>query len=294
MSLVYANATGRTVVMVRLIVFGMAFFEVATQSFVELSELPIGLVKPINPIVYYPGLAEWLLKAEVLRGLQLSLLLFTGLAALGVSLPWTSAVAFALMVLREALPRAFGHDNHAQISLIMAMFALSLASWADRICDRHHGWKSSHINRHTYPPLLVALALTLTYCFMGVRRLIAGGVDIYTSGSITYWMGRQGHADSLHGLGLGRYVGDYQLIEWAIVIGFPIITAIELLAPICLVSFRFRLLFLVSMFIFHIMTYLFMNILFAENMILLLLLIDRDTLPRLRMRATSRPTEVSG
>ena len=56
--------------------------------------------------------------------------------------------------------------------------------------------------------------------------------------------------------------------------GYPIVTLLEILAPLCLVSLWFRRGFLLMMLPFHVMTFLVMGILFWENLALYVLLFD--------------------
>ena len=55
-------------------------------------------------------------------------------------------------------------------------------------------------------------------------------------------------------------------------LGFPLVTVVEILSPYCLVSRRFRHFWLVTIFGFHVLTLLLMQIVFWENIILRIVL----------------------
>jgi hypothetical protein len=56
--------------------------------------------------------------------------------------------------------------------------------------------------------------------------------------------------------------------------GLPVITLFEMTAPLCLVSSHYRRLFIPVMLSFHLLSLVFMNIFFFDDMLLYLLLID--------------------
>jgi predicted DCC family thiol-disulfide oxidoreductase YuxK len=90
-----------------------------------------------------------------------------------------------------------------------------------------------------------------------------------------YWVVEMSSKVSYFQFGLGRYVVDYEWLALALRYGLIFITVIETLALFCLVSRPFRLIFLSVVIPFHVAVLLMMNILFAENMILIsLVLID--------------------
>jgi uncharacterized membrane protein len=75
--------------------------------------------------------------------------------------------------------------------------------------------------------------------------------------------------------------------------GFVVVTVLEVLAPLCLFSRRFRLLWLGVMVPFHVATLFLMKIFFWQNLILLVLLLAgvERWLPS---RARARPTPAVG
>lgn len=124
-------------------------------------------------------------------------------------------------------------------------------------------------------PLVAAFtALCLTYTFVGLYRIVHGGIDVFSSGSITFWALRDSYQVLNPAWGFGRLLLEYPLLEKMLILGFPVITVFEVLAPICLFSRFFRYVFLLAMIPFHFLSWLFMEVFFWENLVLFVLFFD--------------------
>jgi hypothetical protein len=170
----------------------------------------------------------------------------------------------------QSLLRGFGHLNHSEIAALLAVFVFTVFAWADRI---------EGVQRPSYPLIAIVAMLCLTYTLVGIHRLLHGGMHIFVSNAIAHYTMECATRVTYFDFSLGKLLFDYPLLAQAMRGGFIAVTVAECLALFCLVSRRFRHAFLFVMLPFHVLSVLVMNIAFFENLLLLLLLIDRK--PRL-------------
>lgn len=126
-----------------------------------------------------------------------------------------------------------------------------------------------------------------SYTTIGIHRICFGGINVFTSGRILYWIVDNTYNASYDELGLGKWLFDVPLLKEFFLLGFPIITLFEILAPLVLLNPLFRACFLLIIYPFHLMNWLFMDLLLLESMLLLILLFDisrwlKPTLSELR------------
>jgi hypothetical protein len=117
--------------------------------------------------------------------------------------------------------------------------------------------------------MAIAMVLCFSYTATGISRLVLGAPAVFHPDTLTAWIAGYSFETTYHGWSVGRAVLDLPLAARALFsAGLILVTATELLAPCCLVSRRFRRLFLAIMIPFHLITYVTMNILFWENLAL--------------------------
>ena len=74
--------------------------------------------------------------------------------------------------------------------------------------------------------------------------------------------------------GLGGWLSTYPALGSLFALGLPVVTAVEVCAPACLFSRRFRQAFLAVMVPFHVLSWVFLDVWFWENLLLYALLLD--------------------
>lgn len=82
--------------------------------------------------------------------------------------------------------------------------------------------------------------------------------------------------------GAGLWVLTHRWLAMATQVSFPVITAFEILSPLVLFSRPFRLVWLVAILMFHLMSYATMQIFFLQNVLLLPVLLLEFTSPESR------------
>jgi hypothetical protein len=225
-------------------------------------------VAPLNALP--PAAWEWILAPVNLGGLRLGLavglLLLTWAADRDAWVRLLGLPVAAAVIVQQALPRSFGHVNHAEIGILWLLLLLTAFSWADRFNQRRGPPLAS-------PPLVVgAFLFCLSYSLVGLARVSFLGLDGW-AGAMQAWAFRSSVSNPLAGPSLGLYAYQIpwfgEMLRW----GLPFVTVCELLAPLALVCRPFRLVFLLGMLGFHVGVWLIMNISFWENGVLLLLLL---------------------
>jgi hypothetical protein len=109
----------------------------------------------------------------------------------------------------------------------------------------------------------LALIVVLPYSFVGVERLINGGVEIFVDDTLLRYIAAA--SDRFHALPAWLHVEELRYIMMA---GFALVTVFEVTSACLLLSRRYRAAWLIVMTCFHAMTLVSMNILFWENMVI--------------------------
>jgi hypothetical protein len=73
---------------------------------------------------------------------------------------------------------------------------------------------------------------------------------------------------------IGWHIPEWPWVVFMLRSGLPVITVFEITAPLCLAVPHYRWIFIPVMFSFHLLSLVFMNILFFDDMLVYLLLID--------------------
>ncbi len=249
----YANA-------LRVVVFSIWSLKFLFDPIEELATLPIELFSPPAPLSFLPD--EWsrlLLSTNALLAVRA-----TGLCACVLSywrrfIPVSGAIAFLSILAYQCIVRGFGHTNHAEIAAIFSVFIYLLFSLYEK-------------KRANPEPVVIALTLCTTYSLIGVHRIATGGLEIFLSDTIVYWAANNSSITSYFDFNFGTMAAESAPYGWALKFGFFWVTVCEIIAPMALFARNVRVVFLVSILGFHIGTLLTMNILFWENIALLLAL----------------------
>jgi hypothetical protein len=277
LELIHEQAGPGLLRLTRIGIFALWIVKLLLDPFWRLAEMPREMFQPVGVI----GLLSPTAIDVLLRPITLYVFLVMTLAVLGFTLlqrmfPFTSTLAAILLTIYSSLIRSFGPAVHTDIVLLLAVYALALFSWADFFAPNARG-------RYSYPLVTIVAMLTLSYCLVGLNRSIAGGLGVFTGDTMEAWT----IDASLRGYYFNTNIG-WHIPEWPVVVfmlrgGLPFITLFEITAPLCLASSHYRSIFIPIMLSFHLLSLVFMNIFFFDDMFLYLLLIDWSRrFPRLR------------
>lgn len=223
---------------------------------------------------YLPDvIKEWLFLPAVLIGIKGVLILGLGCMLFRrFSTPAGFIVCFLLTVY-QGMMRGIGEPNHGELSLLYGIYFLVLFEWADRFYSS--GEKNDSVSRYGLPLTAICAALCFTYTYIGLHRLANGGIDLYFGDSIYYWIIENSHEPKAYLFWKPDiFLLEHQWVGSLIKAGFPVFTALEIIAPLALVNKPFRTVFVIGMAGFHLFNWLFMGILFWENILMLALFIE--------------------
>lgn len=196
-------------------------------------------------------------------------------AAAGVHARITMGLATASFIAVQAIPRGIhGYITHPQLPLMLAALVLSLfpADEALRL------WPRAPLRRETRDPravpLMIAVLICLGYVWIAAHRIAFGGLALFTSDSLSAWILRWNlplpELDQQLGMRVIRSPLLASLAKWS----FPLITLLELSAPLALVSRRFRQGFVPAMLSVHLGIFLLMHQSFSHLALLYIVFID--------------------
>ncbi|MBF0503860.1 MAG: hypothetical protein HQL14_02040 [Candidatus Omnitrophica bacterium] len=272
MKILHQNASEKTFKFICVWIFGIWFVYILLDPLISLAQYPKSLYFPAGfllkflpkNIFYIPVTYPFLLF------LKISLLLSIGSVILGYRKKWTALGACFLLTVFEGIVRSFGHINHPELPLLFSVFVLTIFFFFEDSIDT----SNKDISKYSIPLLAILFIVCLSYCFAGIHRLIARGIEIYGTNTITFWVIEEGKRSRL----LNWHMEDLMLtnpfISLIIKVGFPLVTIFEILAPFCLVSRQFKYLWLMVMVPFHMMVWTFMGIFFWANFALYILFFD--------------------
>jgi len=276
--LLHAQATPGVLRWLTAGVFGFWCVRAASWSVQPLTVLPESLYEPVGFLSILPDLAiSVMLTRPFLLTVQWLTVVTACLAALSRGGATCALLACAGATLLEGIVRGFGgHISHHDLVLLYAAYGLALFRVADRFVP---SGAQPDATRSGIPVVATIALLCVTYSFTGMFRLLRGGMELFTSGSLTFWALRNSHQYIDPTWGLGRFLPELPLVNAFLTLGYPIVTLFEVLAPVCLWSRRFRYVFLAVMVPFHLLSWMFLEIFFWESLLLYVLFLD---LPRWR------------
>ncbi len=274
--MLFDKANSRMLAAARMWVFALCILRVWQLPLVDLAGAPnfapIGLLRLVPLSVW--DVVCTVSGLYVLKVLTLALL--TG-ALLGLR-PYrvVALAACALLTVIHGLVESFGWISHGPLVLLFAAYLMAAFPAADAWSIGSRNGDNSKPAVYQAAMIAVVLVMSLSYVFVGARRLTVGGLEIFTGDTILHLVILR--AAELQAGGLPAYgfaVLDYPWLAAALKIGFPLVTVLELLAPLCIFHQRFRWLWLAAMLPFHLSVGLLMGIWFTENMLLMpMFLID--------------------
>lgn len=266
--LIHEQAGPRLLGLTRLGIFALWILKLLLDPLWRLGELPREMMRPVGVLnLLSPTALEQLMRPTTLFYFLIVTIVVAGFAMLQRWFTLTATLAAILLTVYSSIIRSFGPAVHTDIVLLLAVYALAGFAWADFFAPKARG-------RYAYPLITIVAMLCLSYCIVGLNRVISGGVGVFTGETMEAWA----IDASLRGYYFNTNVG-WHIPEWPVILfflqsGLPVITVFEILAPLCLAMPHFRWVFIPVMLSFHLLSLVFMNIFFFDDMFCYLLLID--------------------
>lgn len=184
------------------------------------------------------------------------------------------AVAVSALV-QGVYVRGFGgHVNHQELTLLYATTILALT---DALLFRADEKAVNLL--HRIGSFAIRLTVTWQYFLIGVARLAgAPSALLPNNNTMDNWLIVHGVKWNWWTFDFSELVADNMAVRLFFRAGLVISTIFEIASPFVLFSKRLRAIWLPLMLIFHVGIWLTMNILFWQNIVLLLLFFDQDVL----------------
>lgn len=278
--MIHQNATIRTLIFLRLYIFGIWFFNYLLIPFQDLAFLPKEFLSPTGPLlVFLPlNILHMLLSTPSLIILKILTLLSLAWIIIDQRAKTPLIIFCVLMTLYESLTRSFGYVNHGETMLMVSTYILSFHFLFNTSSSK----PKTSVNIHAVPLCLILIFLTSCYSWLAIHRLIYGGRALFASSSLMEHIIIFSNTKLFYSVAnFSEWLVRHPMAQKMINIGYVLITFTELFAPLTLVNRFYRRYFIVLMVCFHIMTCLFMGIFFWKNTLLYLLLFDLEKISNL-------------
>lgn len=271
--MLHERSTARTLGLARICVFGLAALSRLFTPLWEACLLPDYQPPTLLRLLGAEGWAP-LISFELAVGIQALTMGLLLVVAVGIG-PYRllAPMACVALTLTEGLLRGTGIPTHANLILLLSAYVLVFFPAADALTLMHRsGLPRTPPAQYQAALVTLSLVFCATYLFVGARRLSASGIEIFFDDSIlTATAVRDAELGQSGGLGLMMCESVWG--GWALRVGFPLITLLELLTPLCLFSRWFRWIWLTAMVPFHFGTGWLMGIWFPYHLALIPILI---------------------
>ena len=175
----------------------------------------------------------------------------------------------------------FGEVTHAELVALYTVYILAVFPSADALALRRVREPSSPAAVYQAALLAATITLLATYMFTGVRRLFAGGIDIFLDGTILSMVADGAATPDHFQRAVGLWTLASPLATTLLQVGFAAVTIFEILSLLCLSSTWFRRIWLGIMLPFHVLSWPLLQTLFLHNILLIFaLLFDVDGITR--------------
>jgi hypothetical protein len=267
-ALIHEQAGPRLLRLARLGVFALWIVKLLLDPLWRLAELPSAMLRPVGVLNLLPaGALHALFAPGALTALLVVTLIVLAVALTDLAFPLVATFAAVLLTVYSSVIRSFGPAVHTDIVLLLAVYALAGFAWADVAAPRAPA-------RCSYPVITIISLLYLAYALVGLNRVVTGGIDVFTGDTMEKWAVDASLRGYYFNTNIGWHVPQWPLAALFLKLGLPGVTVLEIVAPLGLVSSHFRWLFIPVMLSFHLLSLVFMNIFFFDDMLLYLLMID--------------------
>lgn len=269
--MIHREVAPRTLGVARVLVFGMWMVTVWSVHLEDYVALPRELLRRYGVLsLIPPGLWDALWSPPFLIGFRVGLLLLLLWLVLGLGRYGLAAIVACIgLTLFDGMAKSLGHINHSKFGILFAAWILAVFPANDAFALRPRRGAPAPPVQYAAPMLAVAVVIFLTYGMIGSYRM-GGSPGVFVSDALGKWFLHKGFEANATGLQLGPWIVAHGPIYLMAKLGFAVVGAFEVLSPLCLVSDRFRWLWIAVMIPFHLASLFTLNIFFWENVVLIL------------------------
>ena len=275
LELIHERAGPGLLRLARIGIFALWIFKLLLDPLWRLADMPREMWMPVGVLALLPSSAvSALLTWNGLTALLVSSIGFCLLAMTNKAFPVVCTLAAGALTVYSSLIRSFGPAVHTDIVLLLAVYALAAFAWADWLALKFGAKKSDVAGWSSFPLITIVAMLCLSYCLVGLNRTVAGGIKVFTGDTMEAWCIDASLRGYYFNTNVGWHVPEWPWVVFMLRSGLPVTTFFEITAPLCLAWPRYRWVFIPYMLSFHLLSLVFMNIFFFDDMLLYLLLID--------------------
>ena len=274
LELLHEQAGPRLLRLVRFGLFLLWIGKLLLDPLWRLADLPKEMFNPPGPLALLPApLLDHLMTSGGLTAYLVVTLVVLLWALTNCAFPIAATLAAILLTYYSCIIRSFGPAVHTDIVPLLGVYALAGFAWADLIEGAITG-KKAPAAWSSYPLITLVTLLCIPYMLVGLNRGAVSGAPIFLGHSMEVWTIDASLRGYYFNTNIGWHIPEWPLIVLMLKLGLPVITVFEITAPLCLAWPRYRWVFIPTMLSFHLLSLVFMNILFFDDMFLYLLLID--------------------
>ena len=260
----------------RVALFGFVLLDVIRTGFVELSRLPITLVRPTGLLQVFPWrFYQLLLTPRGMLALKIALIVSLTAATAGYLTSASTKSAALLFLFYQGLVRSFGHFNHDEMPVVYMLIALAFTpcgdAWSvDSLLHRSRMRVGDIV--YGYPILLLRGLLAWSYFSSALIKLRVAGLDYFNSDNLPT-VAILHSLDNLHDTQHRLAFLLPRALEFTGAVA--LLTVLwELAFPLAIFSKVARRIILPFGIIFHVATIFFMNISFPYHLVAYAVFVD--------------------
>jgi hypothetical protein len=294
---IYQNATPRDLGLARIVIFGLLLVRLLMDPVQQLADFPFGAFVPHGLLnLIPPDAMQWLLTSNGLLAFKWSYAAVLALCILGLG-PRFHIMLVAVLgaIFYDGLTRGFGgHVNHQELIVTHCAILMLFFPCYDGLAVN----RLAHFSEAAATPVMLAACrlglravcfwIALTYFYIGVARLQASGLKVYFTNTMVLNAFQHSLRAGYWNFGLGRNLPNEPWLQVFLSISFPLATALEIAAPLAVFVRKLTIPLVVCLLLFHVMIFLFMNLLFWQNIVLLSLLVFGSRPERLGLFPSGR------
>jgi len=258
----------------RISIFGFLSWKCFNTDFTLLADYPGEWFAPLGLLGRLPE--NFISSLLTIESLQTMKWLTLGLAIpilLGVKFYRLWALAFSVLyfVLYSLTSGFNAYVGHSDCALLFCSWLMVFAPATHAMAIHRNTRPTPEIHFHG---ALMAMSTLLLwgYTLLGLRRLAHAGMEIYTGDAVIINFAIRSFIPSFSEYTFGAILMTSSALAVLAKASFFLVTVLEVLSPLCLVSRWFRFIWVPTMIVFHVGTLLGMNIFFSGNVLLIVFL----------------------
>jgi hypothetical protein len=191
--------------------------------------------------------------------------------------PTVTLITMFTILLFETVTRSFGaFIGHERVSMLVLCIALlSDNLWRSAYPRVQNGSSERQNGADKSITFTACMVIFLVpYSLTGLHRLAIGGFEMFAGEALANYIALRTESHNAFGNTIGLAILDHPALISLANAGFFFVTVLEIFS-LCTIAFRwFRQVWVVCMLSFHMMAFLLMNILFWENIVLIVVILS--------------------